>query len=143
MGAYRPPGAPYGYPPPGAYYPPGMYPGAYPQYAPPPQAYRPPSAPAPAAPPGIPGKMALPPPPGGMKVYAGNVVEKKTSLYVGKIPEGLEDESVKALLDNCGSVPHDHPPLLPRPPSHSASLACAVGCIPGGVGWVGGFSLGH
>ncbi|KAJ1481364.1 hypothetical protein T484DRAFT_1625826 [Baffinella frigidus] len=39
-----------------------------------------------------------------MKVYAGNVVEKKTSLYVGKIPEGLEDESVKALLDNCGTV---------------------------------------
>jgi hypothetical protein len=99
----------------GAYYPPVAYPGvlAYPQYAgvvAPQVAYRPPSAPAPPAP----GKMALPPPPGGMKVYAGNVVEKKTSLYVGKIPDGLEDETVKALLDGCGSLAHalSPPPLL-------------------------------
>ncbi|EKX32945.1 hypothetical protein GUITHDRAFT_55623, partial [Guillardia theta CCMP2712] len=30
--------------------------------------------------------------------------EKKTSLYVGKIPEGIPDDKVKELLEICGTV---------------------------------------
>jgi hypothetical protein len=114
---YRPPAPGYPpYAPPAGYgyaQPPAPFPGAFPPYgAPRPHGaapYRPPpptpapSAPAPGAPP--PGaKLSLPPPPGGAKVYLGPSVEKKTSLYVGKIPDGLEDADVKALLDKCGQV---------------------------------------
>ena len=118
------------YPPPhGAYPPPPM---GYPGFAPPPMGYRPPAPGYPPygppagygyAQPPTPFPGAFPPygaplphgaaayrpppptpPPGGAKVYLGPSVEKKTSLYVGKIPDGLEDADVKALLDKCGQV---------------------------------------
>jgi hypothetical protein len=50
--------------------------------------------------------IAMPPPPKGAlpPVPPGAVVEKKTSVYVGKIPLGVKDETIKTLLEKCGTV---------------------------------------
>ena len=50
--------------------------------------------------------IAMPPPPRGAlpSVHAAAAVEKKTSVYVGKIPLGVKDETIKTLLERCGTV---------------------------------------
>ena len=60
----------------------------------------------PGLPPVSTASIAMPPPPKGAlpPVPATAVVENKTSVYVGKIPLGVKDETIKALLEKCGTV---------------------------------------
>ena len=113
-----PPGYPYGMPP--GYPPPHMMAGGPPGAYPPPQMYgmppmRPPMGmppgmppPRPAMPPGGPPPPTPAPPPGPRPIpgVAGSKApaERLCTLYVGKIPAGVDDDELRQLLQCCGSV---------------------------------------
>lgn len=100
-GGYPPPPMYGGYPPPGQYPPYGAPRPPYPGYGGPlpPGAYNyPPPGGHAAAPRPTPAPAPAPAP------APSAPIEKKTSVYVGKIPDGILDESIKRLLEQCGGV---------------------------------------